>query len=343
MEDGKMGSDLLTPEEICDKLSEKIRTLYDLPEDIGVFHLKYSENFTYRLESPDHKTKYVLRVNRPEYHPYEELESELTWMRALERDTDIQMASVRPGRDGKFIQDLNFEGESKTYLCSMFSFVEGEGIRDISLERLIPLQKEIGRITAKMHMQVMSWKEGKTLPRFHWDLEDLFGETCRWGDWSLTSHLTKQQRADVEKAVEIGKKRINAYGKTDENYGLIHSDLNINNILVKGSKVKVLDFDDCGYGWFLYDLATAVLEYDDTLDIMIQSWLQGYQTVRKLSKRDLMEVDTFVVLRKIVRMGWIATHSANDTVKRVNQRYYDQTAALAAEYIKKQKESEGVA
>ena len=144
--------------------------------------------------------------------------------------------------------------------------------------------------------------------------------------------LTESQKEIFSQTVAIGCKRLEKYGKKPDRYGLIHSDLNINNILVDGDQVKILDFDDCGYGWFLFDLSTAVLEYDTNLSEMTRAWLDGYQTVRPLSPEDLQEVDTFIVLRKIVRMGWIASHWDNDTVKRVTDRYYTETEKLARAY-----------
>ncbi|MGN0166106.1 MAG: phosphotransferase enzyme family protein [Lachnospiraceae bacterium] len=328
---------LPTPDEIRSRLGSVIFDLFDLPEDTKVFHLKYSENFTYRLESPGTGKKYVLRVNRPGYHSIEELKSELVWMKALREDTDIFMADVIAGKNGQYLQQLDFPNTSESYVCTLFSFLEGVGIRGMEQGRLVACQEEIGRISAMMHLHVMKWNPDNRLPRFSWDLEDLFGENCRWGDYSLNPFVSDEEKKILTEAVEIGIKRIKEYGKECDRYGLIHSDLNINNILVEGSQVKVLDFDDCGYGWFLYDLATSVLEYDETLEEMVQAWLRGYESVRKLSLEDLAEIPTFIVLRKIVRMGWIATHLDNDTVKRVDRKYYEETVKLAANYIKNQR------
>ena len=323
---------LLEPDDIREQLQSQLLLHYDLPEDTKVYHLKYSENFTYRLESEMTGEKYVLRVNRPGYHDLTELESELSWIRAVKRDTDIRTADVLPGKDGKLIQQLALAGSTDKYVCSLFSFVEGIGIRGMSTEELIPYQKQIGAITAKLHLHAMSWNADNSLPRFHWDIEDMFGDTSRWGDWSKNPALTESQKEIFSQTVAIGCKRLEKYGKKPDRYGLIHSDLNINNILVDGDQVKILDFDDCGYGWFLFDLSTAVLEYDTNLSEMTRAWLDGYQTVRPLSAEDLQEVDTFIVLRKIVRMGWIASHWDNDTVKRVTDRYYTETEKLARAY-----------
>lgn len=331
---------LLEPDDIRKRMETYIFKLYDLPEDAKIFHLKYSENFTYRLESKKSGRKFALRVNRPGYHSMEELSSELIWMKALREATDIQMAEVIAGKDGAYIQKLDFSGTRDTYVCTLFSFLEGEGIRGMEQSRLRKYQEEIGRICANMHLHVMKWNKGQKLPRFSWDVEELFGKNSRWGDFSLNPFLLEKEKEILGEAVNIGIKRLNAYGRGSDRYGLIHSDLNINNILVQDNIVKVLDFDDCGYGWFLYDLATSVLEYDDTLQEMTEAWLRGYESVRRLSNEDRAEIQTFIVLRKIVRIGWIATHMDNDTVKRVTKRYYDETVRMAANYIEKYKEQE---
>ena len=185
---------LLEPDDIREQLQSQLLLHYDLPEDTKVYHLKYSENFTYRLESEMTGEKYVLRVNRPGYHDLTELESELSWIRVVKRDTDIRTADVLPGKDGKFIQQLAFAGSTDKYVCSLFSFVEGIGIRGMSTEELIPYQKQIGAITAKLHLHAMSWNADNSLPRFHWDIEDMFGDTSRWGDWSKNPALTESQK-----------------------------------------------------------------------------------------------------------------------------------------------------
>ena len=148
--------------------------------------------------------------------------------------------------------------------------------------------------------------------------------------------LTDSQKKWYGEAVKIAEKRLQKYGKTRERYGLIHGDLNINNILVDGETLYVLDFDDCGFGWFLYDLSTAVLEYfGETMERSLETLLKGYQKYRRLSKEDLEEMETFVVLRKIVRVGWIATHLDNDTVKKVDPDYYRKTEEMAVNYCRK--------
>ena len=50
-------------------------------------------------------------------------------------------------------------------------------------------------------------------------------------------------------------------------------------ILVDGEAVKVLDFDDCGFSWHLYDAATAVsfFEHEPQVPELMAAWAEGYR------------------------------------------------------------------
>lgn len=46
--------------------------------------------------------------------------------------------------------------------------------------------------------------------------------------------------------------------RRDADYALIHADLHGRNLLLGESSMTVIDFDDCCYGWFAYDVAVAL-------------------------------------------------------------------------------------
>ena len=140
-------------------------------------------------------------------------------------------------------------------------------------------------------------------------------------------------------AADLIWQRLEKFGRANDRYGLIHDDISINNVLLKNGELYLLDFDDCGWGWYLYDIPTAVLEdFGEPMQMGLDAVLRGYERYRPLSPEEKRELDTFNVLKKIVRIGWIATRSDNDTVKKVKPDYYRQTAALAREYIEQYSE-----
>nr|WP_281060074.1 hypothetical protein [Mesorhizobium sp. M2A.F.Ca.ET.043.05.1.1] len=83
-----------------------------------------------------------------------------------------------------------------------------------------------------------------------------------------------------------------------------------------GKTVKVIDFDDCGFGWFMYDAATPIsfYEHEPQATDLIQSWTTGYRRVLDLPRRTRTKMPTFVMLRRLLLVAGSAR-----TLKRTSQ------------------------
>src|SRR5262249_34337093 len=85
---------------------------------------------------------------------------------------------------------------------------------------------------------------------------------------------------------------LGSYGRGDDRFGLIHADVRLANLLVDGDDIQVIDFDDCGFGWFMFDLATAVsfMEHDPRVPELCDAWVRGYRRVLPLPAADEAEI-----------------------------------------------------
>ena len=94
-------------------------------------------------------------------------------------------------------------------------------------------------------------------------------------------------------------------------YGLIHADMRLANLLVEGDQVTLIDFDDCGFCWFMYDFAAAISFHEDhpLVPVWRQNWLEGYQSVRALQPTDITALDTMILLRRMALLAWIGSHA----------------------------------
>ncbi len=85
--------------------------------------------------------------------------------------------------------------------------------------------------------------------------------------------------------------------------GPIHADLHLGNALFHRGGVKLIDFDDCGTGHRLNELAVALWELRDRPDYpeFRDALLTGYRARRDV---DVTHLDDFVAMRQVAFDLW---------------------------------------
>ena len=99
----------------------------------------------------------------------------------------------------------------------------------------------------------------------------------------------------------------------------------------------MIDFDDCGFGWYMYDAATPIsfYEHEPQAGDLIEAWKTGYRRVLDLPKADEDEIPTFVMLRRLLLVAWIGSHAETDLAKSMGVPYTEGTVGLCEEYLRK--------
>ena len=97
----------------------------------------------------------------------------------------------------------------------------------------------------------------------------------------------------------------------------------------------VIDFDDCGWGWWLYDFGAAVsfFEHDPRVPELLQAWLRGYRTVLPVPATDEAEIPTFVLMRRLLLLAWIGSHAGTDLARSMGASYTTASCDLAEGYL----------
>ena len=131
------------------------------------------------------------------------------------------------------------------------------------------------------------------------------------------------------------KARLEKFGTTPDRYGLIHADLRLANLLVHGDDTYVIDFDDCGWSWYLYDLGAALsfIEDDPRVPELVDAWTRGYRRIRALPVDDEAEIPTFVMMRRLLLVAWIGSHSGTDLSRSMGAAYTTGSCELAERYL----------
>jgi Ser/Thr protein kinase RdoA (MazF antagonist) len=168
-----------------------------------------------------------------------------------------------------------------------------------------------------------------------WDERAVFGKSATWGDWRAAPNVTQDVREVLERVESVVKARLTAYGKNADRYGLIHADLRLANVLIDGESLHLIDFDDCGFGWFGYDFAAAIsfMENDPSVPTLKAAWLSGYRRVRKMDEDDMAMIDTFVMLRRLALLAWIGSHMESTEPQALAPEFARISAALGAAYL----------
>ena len=322
-----------TPQSLLEDVKDNLLSLYDVEKDYEVSLLKYSENIIYKVEFGKSEPV-VFRIHRPGYHDIEELEGEIRWMDEIHKETDVELPVVYRGRNGGFLQKMHTSGGVDVY-CSVISFLYGNPLGELTDDLLLDGLKKLGEITAKLHVQSINRDKSVKIKRFSWDINNLFGDNGDgiWGTWRDFPGLTSKDYHILEKCTENIKKELNHYGRGNDRYGLIHGDLHFYNVISHEGKHQIIDFDDCGYGFYMYDMGCALVTYSKNLEELEAAWIEGYEKVRKLSDEDKRLIPMFVLTRRITRLAWLASHADSDTAKTVEPEYLKVTIDMAREWL----------
>jgi Ser/Thr protein kinase RdoA (MazF antagonist) len=294
--------------------------------------INLSENTTYRIDDPDSGGKTILRIHRVGYHSERAIESEMQWMTALRRDTGLETPEPVSARDGTTIQTLISPELRDPRHAVMFKFMTG---REPAEDELLKPFERLGEVSARMHEHAKRWPLPQGFTRHSWDYETSLGRRPTWGRWQDGMGMNAGRETLLGRLAEAIRRRLEHYGKPRERFGLTHADIRLANLLIEGTHTKVIDFDDCGFSWYLYDLGTALsfIEHRPDVPELVESWLRGYHRVAALSAEERAEIPTFIMLRRLLLVAWIGSHAETDLAKSLGEPYTEGSCGLAETYL----------
>ena len=294
--------------------------------------INHSENQTFLVET-ERRGRFTLRIHRPGYQSRPAIESELAWLTALRRDTDVPIPEPIPGLDGRLLQAFKTSGE-ETRLAVLFRFADGaEPTPD---DDMCELFRTLGRYAAQLHLHATQWQQPEGFQRPVWRAASILDADGLWGDWRIAPGVDKTIRAVLDRTDSALWRRLGEYGLGEDRFGLIHADMRLGNLLVDGSNVTLIDFDDAGFCWFVYDFAAAISfhETNAAIPALRSLWIEGYRTVRPLDDEHVEAIDSMVMLRRMALLAWIGSHSETRLAQTHKRGFAAGTAQLAERYLR---------
>lgn len=299
----------------------------------GTALLSLSENATYLVEPEGSGRKYVLRLHRPGFRTKSQIKSEIAWLDSLSHYDDISIAGAIPAGDGSALR--SFEGpEGTVQHAVLFTFIDGREPESFGLSSTMSL---VGKVAAHLHHHAAQWERPEWFDRVKWGPERIFGAECDYGDWRDTREIGCAERDVLEWAEFKVRRELERYGRESGALGLIHTDLRSSNLLVnRDGAVSILDFDDCGIGWFAYDAACsfAFHEGDEVLPLLVAEYLRGYRSAEGvLTDRDVNLLPTMLIARALQLVAWMECRSETETSRSLRAGYVPSVVRAAKLYI----------
>lgn len=266
-----------------------------------------SENATFLLLI-DGKEEGVVRVSQPGYvGGPDAVASEIAWLNALHSIEGINLIDPVPTIRGTFVTRID-DRNGVGWTVVSTKFVTGTVLEDLAdpAEYYVT----IGSWCAQFHEQARNWEKPFGFVRFNWDISNMVGPSPRWGRWE-TAELSDSERDLCERALWKAMDVVMRAPRDTKNWGLIHADLRPSNI-IKGpdGDLTIIDFDDSGYSWFLYDYASSLsfLEHKAYAPDMAQAWVKGYRQVASLTDADFELMSALSMIRRLQMLGWTTSH-----------------------------------
>jgi Ser/Thr protein kinase RdoA (MazF antagonist) len=106
--------------------------------------------------------------------------------------------------------------------------------------------------------------------------------------------------------MELVRQSQGELGEGPDVFGLIHADLHQENYLFHEGQVRAIDFDDCGWGYFSYDLAVPLseLRWRSNYAELRAGLLRGYRAIRPFPAGHERHLDVFLGLRLLLIALW---------------------------------------
>ena len=322
-------------------LDEQKRFCFGLACDVielwglGASHLSwlgYSSNAVLKVNAP--RGKYVLHLHLPGRVRAEHLASELAWLQNLRLNTELLAPAPIPLQADA--ADVFFTSLRPARLaphavhCSLFDFIEGETkpARELSADDV----GAVGRYLGALHRQgQFEPPAGFMRPRMDW--EGLFGQESPYTAQDAIITLTAEQADTFEQVGDRVRSAMDAIDRGPEAFGLIHGDLLAKNILLCNDQLAALDFEYCGWGYFLYDLAPLLWQLkgerpDDYSQLEEAMW-SGYTSKTGLDERARAHLEAFIAARQLASCRWLLANAGHPTLREIAPKLLqDRTSEL---------------
>ncbi len=237
------------------------------------------------------------------------------WLDALRNQAGLTVPAPLPNQNGDLFTKIDIPGVPQGKIVSLMRWVDGRvlsrGFRPLHF-------RAIGEMVASMHNFAAQWNapEGFTRPEWDWHGQ-LGGKHFRQPLEEIIEEIPEEFREAFLEVSNQSKQVMEDLGKSPSSYGLIHADLYPENILFKSGKAIPIDFEDCGYGYWIWDIAVALCSWPWTEDLpwMRDAFFEGYLSTCSMPQEQIELLDLFLAAQYATMVLWATVFILNDPAR----------------------------
>jgi Ser/Thr protein kinase RdoA (MazF antagonist) len=270
---------------------------YDVPNARLTF-LGQSQNTTFQVETPIGE-RFLLRLHvgidsasdgsHDVWRKPSVIESELLWLNAIARDTQLSVPQPVQNCSGKWVTSIAGAEFGCSLSCSLLRWVEGEHLDGEPTAQQV---RQLGVLMAQLHQHSSYWSLPSSFSRPTHDAEQLKSATSQLGVLVQNGTISKDDyQVFQEASVQVQEFILNLQ-RTHDTWGIIHADLHQGNYVLYGEEMRPIDFSRCGFGFYLYDIAETLGDIEASMRL---HFFEGYTSVRTLPAAYQNIVEAFFV------------------------------------------------
>ena len=277
-------------------LAQQAVALFGYPQ-AHLTPLAESDNTVFRADEGNAHS-FALRLHTSGRQRAAALTSELIWLGHLAERTDLPVPKPVRSKAGTWL--VGVPGKSGALHASMLMWIQGE-VLDRPLS--VPEAGEAGRLLAHLHLEAERFeppngfeRPAYTLPAFLNCFSELQASLGR-------DNLSAEDRIVLQAGLAEIMAQLTQWNNLPGGFGLIHGDLHSGNLIRNGKRLSLIDFDRCGWGPYLLDIAGAVLDMEPGERA---AFIAGYHRQRPLPEGYTNPVRALMCLSALENLAFLA-------------------------------------
>ncbi len=260
-------------------------------------------NAVFRVDTAD-GDRVVLRVNRPGNRSLVDIRSELAWLEALRRETDLVVPEPLSTREGDFVTTVEAPGVPEPRHCVLFAWIAGRGVDDRPTPRTL---SNLGAAMARLHEHADRFVPPPGFTERRLDQVWPFGRPAAVYDDEAHPLLTPERRTILRTSATRVEEALNRLDADPGGRRFLHADLHLGNVKVTRVGLGLLDFDDSLWCHPVQDIGISLhyLQYHPAYRDLRAAFVRGYTSIRPWPETRAGQVDTFSAGRQLENISLV--------------------------------------